>query len=332
MRHEQAFPCLSLALATTGLITSSSVLAGEVNGLINFNPNTPAKAAEVNGNFGAVKTAVDDNDARIAALEQTIATLQTRIAALENNSVLALDGVLSLVNDPYNEGRPTARFTGVNLQVVSAGVPYQTNGLGNLIIGFNNVTNPREFCSEGQYSDSVNCIGNLHTWGANQRSGSHNLIVGNGNSYTNVGSIIAGLWNINTGVYNSVLGGTDNMTIGNQSAILGGSRNESFGSSSTVSGGDTNATFGTFSSVIGGSGNTAFGSRSTVSGGANNEASNAWSSVSGGRSNKASGNYSTVSGGSQNEASGDRSSVSGGSNRTATGQYNWRAGSLLENN
>lgn len=293
---------LSLALATLGLTVSHNALAGKVNGLTNFSPNTPALAAEVNGNFSKVKTAVDDNDTRIAALEQTITALQARIAALESNSVLALDGVLTLVNDPYNESRLTARFTGVNVQVVSADVPYQTNGLGNLIIGFNNVTNSRVFCSDGQYTDSVNCIGNLHTWGANQRSGSHNLIVGNGNSYTNVGSIIAGLWNINTGVYNSVLGGTNNMTIGNQSAILGGSRNESFGSSSTVSGGDTNATFGTFSSVIGGSGNTASGSRSTVSGG------------------------------SQNEASGEYSTVSGGNNRTAAGQYNWRAGSLLEAN
>lgn len=59
----------------TGLVAgvlaavSATLIAGQVSGLINFTAGTPARAADVNGNFNAVKTAVDDNHARIAALE-----------------------------------------------------------------------------------------------------------------------------------------------------------------------------------------------------------------------------------------------------------------------
>src|SRR3569833_4494092 len=54
------------------VLCAQSVYAGQVNNLTTFTTNTPAKAAEVNGNFGAVQTAVDDNDARINASTSTI--------------------------------------------------------------------------------------------------------------------------------------------------------------------------------------------------------------------------------------------------------------------
>ncbi|MBC2714107.1 MAG: hypothetical protein HGJ92_02245 [Desulfobacteraceae bacterium] len=43
------------------------VWAGEVTGLTTFSSGTPAVASEVNDNFTAVKTAVDDNDAAITS-------------------------------------------------------------------------------------------------------------------------------------------------------------------------------------------------------------------------------------------------------------------------
>ena len=48
---------------------AGSVGATDVTGLTTFVPNTPAKAEEVNGNFDAVKSAVDDNDQRLTDLE-----------------------------------------------------------------------------------------------------------------------------------------------------------------------------------------------------------------------------------------------------------------------
>jgi len=52
---------------------SATLVAGQVTGLISFSANTAAKASEVNGNFAAVKAAVDDNDARLSALEAKLA-------------------------------------------------------------------------------------------------------------------------------------------------------------------------------------------------------------------------------------------------------------------
>jgi hypothetical protein len=48
--------------------------AGEVTGLTSFTAGTPAVASQVNGNFTAVKTAVDNNHARITTLESSAAS------------------------------------------------------------------------------------------------------------------------------------------------------------------------------------------------------------------------------------------------------------------
>ena len=52
--------------------------------------------------------------------------------------------------------------------------------------------------------------------------------------------------------------------------------------------------------------------------------------VSGGNSNTASGELANVSGGIANTASGYSSSVSAGYYRSVSGDYDWRAGSLFE--
>ncbi|MES1987411.1 MAG: hypothetical protein V4440_05145 [Pseudomonadota bacterium] len=48
--------------------------AGNVVGLKSFTAGTPALASEVNGNFNAVKSAVDDNNARLAVVESSLQT------------------------------------------------------------------------------------------------------------------------------------------------------------------------------------------------------------------------------------------------------------------
>ncbi len=51
------------------MLPIASLQADTVNGLTTFSSGTPALAIEVNANFTAVKSAVDDNDARITVLE-----------------------------------------------------------------------------------------------------------------------------------------------------------------------------------------------------------------------------------------------------------------------
>src|SRR5437773_6977683 len=61
-----------LWMAALFALVSEGGLAGPVGPLTTFTAGTPAKAAEVNGNFSTVKTAVDNNDSRITTLESTV--------------------------------------------------------------------------------------------------------------------------------------------------------------------------------------------------------------------------------------------------------------------
>ena len=272
-----------------------------------FIANQPAIASEVNGNFGAAKTAIDNNNSRIVSLEATIVSLQntvnslnSRLIAVEDNTVLELDGLLQY---SLYKGYPTAEFTSVNLQV-NSGIGTTdglVNGLGNIIIGYNeNAVVPRAFCSNGQYTDSVNCIGNGFLWGANVFRGSHNLVMGKGNSYDDFSSVINGFKNIANGNYASILTGTNNLVSGFYATVTGGFENK------------------------------ATGEGSSVSGGAFNQATGQYSSVTGGRAGIANGQHSSISGGDSNTALGTSSVVSGGRLRTVNGVFDWRAGTLFE--
>ncbi|HEY0685376.1 MAG TPA: hypothetical protein VGD45_23770 [Steroidobacter sp.] len=74
----------ALASLISCLLGLQSAAASEVIGLVNFTAGTPARAAEVNGNFNAVKTAVDDNHARIGTLQSGATALEGRVTELEN--------------------------------------------------------------------------------------------------------------------------------------------------------------------------------------------------------------------------------------------------------
>jgi hypothetical protein len=183
---------------------------------------------------------------------------------------------------------PHVVFTGVNVHVRSgmvgmlhpadsgrppAGSSYAGNGRGNLLIGYN---------------DALNVVQPL------ERTGSHNLIIGDGHRFIGSGGFVAGMFNFTRQDAASVTGGFSN-----------------------VAGGDMT---GVFSTVGGGASNQASGDFSMVSG-LSNTASNRFSTVSGGGRNTASGEAATVSGGEANVASGNFSSVSGGAALTASGTW-----------
>ena len=60
---------LTVMVSAAVLAAAQTSSAGDVTGLTSFSAGTPAVAAQVNGNFTAVKTAVDNNHARIGVLE-----------------------------------------------------------------------------------------------------------------------------------------------------------------------------------------------------------------------------------------------------------------------
>jgi hypothetical protein len=339
------FPGLSTATFEVAMGASESTvltLQRQVTDLRSTVSSLQTTVAALQTSNSQLQTAVATLQTNVGSLQAINAKLLAAINAVASNSVLALNGKLNLSPDGS-----TALFNGVNVQIVNGlGNTETTNGTGNLIVGYNE-TNPGTvmplllICSDGAYRDQQSCTANGGVWGANQRTGSHNLVIGTWHSYTQYGGVVAGHSNaINRG-YANVTGGGFNIASGFVSTVSGGGARPSFtgpfqqgniasGDYSSISGGTINTASGYVSSVSGGYVNTAFGQYGSVTGGAGNIASGYASSVTGGGSNNASGSSSSISGGYLNTATSLASSVSGGQNRTAPGQYNWAAGALFQ--
>lgn len=312
--------------------------AGSVDLPNSFAAGTPAVAAEVNANFNAVKTSVDDNDTRITdhdtrvgQLETQVATLQAQLAALQGY-IDALQAAVTLQTDA--QGHPAVVFSGVNVHINNGWASTDTvNGRGNLIIGYNETrTSGTSVCSDGDHDNLTDCVNNGGVWQPSHKSGSHNIVLGPNHNYSRYGGLVAGYQNTINGISAVVSGGEGNMASAPSSSVSGGVLNTALGFASSVSGGANNTASGPNSSVSGGYTNNASGSLSSISGGSNNTAGGQYSSVSGGIANTASGFVSSISGGNTNIAGGARSSVSGGNSRTASNTDDWVAGSLLQDN
>jgi len=283
------------------------------------------------------------------SLQQKILDLEARIADLESNTVVALDGYLSLeASDP---SRPIVLLAGANLQVVDGGGAGSTepNGLGNVIIGYDQPFVPREgdveVCSLGDFRTQEECEAAGRVWAMQHKSGSHNLVIGDGHRYSWMYGVVAGSndtinndsssaigarYGIAEGRRAVIMGGSSHVAGGNNAAVLGGWGNQATGIASMISGGVHNSATVQGATVTGGNWNVAEGSNSTVSGGSYNTATGPQSSVCGGWLNSATGIGASVTGGYGNVASGDYSAVSGGLSREASGEYDWVAGTLLQ--
>jgi hypothetical protein len=234
----------------TGLVLAQNATNVTCNSCISWfelDPNFRGRAIRQVGDIAQNRS---DN----AALEARIEELEALVATLQASSVPNLGTYLRI--DESNPQRPTAWFEAVNVMVVNgtgttAGA---TNGLGNLIVGYD------EFL--GEEDDNKN--------------GSHNLVVGIGHNYSSFGGFVAG---------------RDNTVSREYASVSGGNGNTASGRSSSVSGGNGNTASGQHSSVSGGAGNTASGDTSSVSGGQINTASGSASSVSGGFTRAASGQF-----------------------------------------
>jgi len=263
--------------------------------------------------------------ATVAAQSALIETLQTAVADLQ-----AKLGCMSKTGDEVY-------FTGCNVHVRNGmgGTGAGLNGLGNLIVGYNEDATLLPFVP--QLEPSI-------------RTGSHNIVIGAGHSYTDRGGLVVGVANKITARYATVTGGLRNTASGAYSSVNGGRENTASGDFSSVTAGHQNTASGPnpYASVSGGFHNTASGFASSVSGGGENSADGFATSVSGGQLNTATGGqassvsggfhntasaeFSSVSGGENNTASAKHASVSGGAYRNAPTEQSWAAGSLFEPN
>ena len=295
----------ALEAQVASLQSTVSALEGQVSALQKANTGLQN---EING----LQTSNAKLQNEVNSLQTSNTTLQNQLANAKN--VLALDPFVSVDPNPeIGVIGPNITFTGANIHIVSGsgstddkGTPFGNGtprGLGNLIIGYDE--DPKN------YFDS-SPAGNLplSPLSPGDRGGSHNLVIGAANRFTQAafGSLIVGTANTIKGYGASVSGG------GNTASSYGAS----------VSGGFSNTASGPFASVSGGSFNTAFQYYTSVSGGDSNSAGGRCSrfcglgaSVSGGQGNTASGNYASISGGEGNTAFDDWTSVSGGSSNTA---------------
>lgn len=198
---------------------------------------------------GTLTLAGDPSANLDAATKQYVDALETRIADLEED-MADLQILLASVSTE-NSGQDVV-FTGVNVHVRSgSGATDGTiNGLGNLIVGYN------EARSTGS-----------------DKTGSHNLVVGSNHNYTSYGGLVVGYQNTVSGPLSSVSGGAFNEASGDASSVSGGGHNTAINSYSSVSGGYDNSASGNSSSVSGGFHSTASGNYSSVSGGYNRSVS-----------------------------------------------------------
>ena len=114
-----------------------------------------------------------------------------------------------------NEEFPRVLIVGANLQIIAKEDSHHANGLGNLIIGHN----------EKRLSTKIN----------EDRTGCHNIIIGDQHHYTGNHSLLVGKKNIANGD-GCFVSGFKNYCHNNFSAILGGYFNQVFHSGSCIIG------------------------------------------------------------------------------------------------
>lgn len=219
-------------------------------------------------------------------LEDAIEELENRLAAVS----VRPDGDIEI--------------SGVDLEIRdgsgSTACGGQCNGKGNLIVGYDQDGNvPR---------------------GADARSGSHNVVLGDGHRWTGHSGLVVGYEN-NLEAANAIALGHENTVIAPRAAVLGGKKNLAFDPGAVVVGGFENTASGLNAVVAGGRKNVADGERAVALGGESNRADGIHAVAAGGYGNAADSGATVAVGGFGNTAEDSFSTVAGGVGNRATAQY-----------
>jgi hypothetical protein len=179
---------------------------------------------------------------RLAAWREEVATLRDTLVHITTHIKSATDA----------QGVPEVVITGANLRIVNGlgrtdcgteeePIPDCPNGQGNLIVGYNRSRQDFPFCSG---STDPSC--------ADRRTGSHNVVAGDGLNFTSFGGLVVGSNNEIGGQFVSVSGGSGNTASGIFASVSGGKRNTASTEGAAVSGGVNNTASGDSASVSGG--------------------------------------------------------------------------------
>jgi hypothetical protein len=174
--------------------------------------------------------------AEATARAQTEARLQAHIDAEATAGLVSVDTIGRIEGLEYKLEHLSRNgnelwIAGANLYVVNGeGRTEHANGLGNLIVGYNE--------RRGGLQDV--------------RTGSHMLVVGRNLNYTQFGGIVVGQQNTASGAYASVIGGYGNTASGNFASVSGGYDNTASGELSSVIGGYDSTANGDLCSASGG--------------------------------------------------------------------------------
>ena len=239
----------ALLQRVTTLEASNAQLRSEVDSLI-------ASSAVQESSLNTLQNALADANVEI---DQLHAVNQSQNTTL--NSLNARVSVLEAKTAAFTVNGSELLIQGVNLHLRSGSGSTNAapNGLGNLIIGYNEQSVP-----------------------AAPRSGSHNLVLGIRNGYSSHSGFVGGLDNRITGPYASVISGDLNQSTGDQSVIISGTGGLANDTTAVVVGGYQNRATGFRSVAISGWQNDARGSYSAILGGDTNIATATESSIGGG--------------------------------------------------
>jgi hypothetical protein len=154
-------------------------------------------------------------------------------------------------------GKPTIQFSGVNVQVVSGEgkTDAAVNGEGNLVVG---------------YDENA---------GGHEQTGSHNLILGEEQTFSSFGALLAGKGNSVVAPFASVSGGEGNTATFPAASVSGGTNNTAAGIFASVSGGKGNSANYLYSAVSGGSKNTSAAVGASIFGGKELTAKNEFEAI-----------------------------------------------------
>lgn len=288
---------LIAVVVAVGLCCSGQALAAGTFTLCSTGPGKPVVSPGKSGKCASGEgKMVLASGSQVSSLNSQVSMLKRQVASLQATLV----GVSRVGN--------TLLFSHMNLQIESGSGATNgaVNALGNLIIGYNERPGAQ--------------------------TGSHNLVLGDGQSFTSYGGIIGGDDNALSGA-NSDVFGSHNTASGGASSVTGGTGNSAGGLGASVTGGQFGTASGAFSSVTGGTGNSASGGASSVTGGESNLAGEGDSAVLAGCANATGSTaaadpgcggfghtFDSIAGGYDNLASGGLGSfVTGGNHNTAAG-------------